>query len=88
MEAKPSSGAEDVEEEESTISEGSLSKEARCAGWGGAVGCIRWAMYRGITKKGATKSKRGLKRGTTKSLWKKIYKRNRQVVVIYNESIS
>ena len=64
-------GAEDEEEEESTISKGSLLEEAGCAGWGGATGDIAWAMYREITKNGAAGSKRALKRGTTKSQWKK-----------------
>ena len=62
------SRAEDEEEEESTISDRLLSEEARCAGWGGAAGSgIGWAMYKGIAKKGDAGSKRGLKRGTTKS---------------------
>ena len=83
-----------MEEEESTISKGSLSEDVGRAGWGGAAGggtwCggIGWAMYREIAKKGVVGSKKGLKRGTTKSRRKKIYRQNLQVAIMYNESIT
>ena len=50
-------------------------------------GAAKWAMCRRITKKGDAGSNKGLKRGTAKSLQKNMYRRRRQVAVIYRESI-
>ena len=38
----PSRGAEEEEEEDSIHSEGSLSEETGCVGWGGVVGGGAW----------------------------------------------
>ena len=54
----------------------------------GAGGGARCDICRGMAKKGAAGSNRGWKRGTTKSLRKKKYRRKRQVPMIYMESIT
>ena len=74
----PSPRVEEQEEEEEDFihSNGSLLDDAGGASWGGATGggarCsgmgIEWTMYNGTPKKGAARSKKGLRSSAAKAL--------------------
>ena len=82
----PSLGANEEEEEDSIHCDESLSEDAGCAGWGGAIG-IGWAMYRGTPRNGAAGLKKGLSMGVVKARWKNMYRQTQEVAIEYNESI-